>query len=78
MVTRPQNRDLLRQNGRIVFLDRPIAELSSEGRPVSQAKGVEQVAAERMGLYRAWADVTLPCTGSAAGDAALARHLLGL
>ena len=78
VVTRPQNRDLLRQNGRIVFLDRPIAELSSEGRPVSQAKGVEQVAAERMGLYRAWADVTLPCTGSAAGDAALARQLLGL
>lgn len=78
VVTRPQNRDLLRQNGRIVFLDRPIDELSSEGRPVSQAKGVEQVAAERMGLYRAWADVTLPCTGSAAGDAALARQLLGL
>lgn len=78
VVTRPENRDLLRQNGRIVFLDRPIAELSSEGRPVSQAKGVEQVAAERMGLYRGWADVTLPCTGSAAGDAELARELLGL
>ena len=78
VVTRPENRDLLRQNGRIVFLDRPVSELSSDGRPVSQTKGIERVAAERMGLYRAWADVTLPCTGSAAGDARLARELLGL
>ncbi len=78
VVTRPENRDLLRQNGRVVFLDRPVSELSSAGRPVSQAKGVERIAAERMGLYRAWADVTLPCTGSPAGDAELARELLGL
>ena len=78
VVTRPENRDLLRQNGRVVFLDRPIDELSSDGRPVSQQKGVERVAAERMGLYRAWADVTLRCTGTPAGDARLARELLGL
>ena len=78
VVTRLENRDLLRQNGRVVFLDRPNGELSDEGRPVSQARGIERVAAERMGLYCAWADVTLPCTGSAEGDADLARELLGL
>lgn len=76
VVTRPENYDLLHQNGRIVLLDRPLSELSSEGRPMSQARGVEQLARERMGLYRSWADVTVGCTGSAAGDAELALRLL--
>ena len=78
VVTQGRNYDLLHQNGSIVFLDRPVAELSSEGRPVSQAKGVERVAAERMGLYRAWADVRVACTGSPAGDAQAVREALGL
>ena len=78
VVTRRRNYPLLHQNGTIVFLDRPVEELSDAGRPVSQAKGVERVAEERMGLYRSWADVTVACTGSAEGDAALARQLLGL
>lgn len=69
VVTRPENHDLLRQNSVVAMLDRPLDQLSLRGRPVSQAKGVERLAAERMGLYRAWADVVLPCTGSAAGDA---------
>ena len=78
VVTRPENYDLLHQNGRIVFLDRPIEELSSAGRPVSQAKGVIQIAQERMGLYRGWADVVVRCTGSADGDADAVRGLLEL
>lgn len=69
VVTRPENRDLLRQAGYVVFLDRPIEELSSKGRPLSQARGVEQLAQERLPLYRAWADLILPCTGSAHSDA---------
>ncbi len=77
VVTRPENYDLLHQNGRIVLLDRPLSELSTDGRPMSREHGVERLAAERMGRYRAWADVTLPCTGSAAGDAAALRDLLG-
>lgn len=76
VVTRPENYDLLHQNGTIVLLDRPLEELSSKGRPVSQAKGVARLAAERMGLYRAWADLTLTCTGSAEGDALAVRRLL--
>ena len=78
VVTRERNYPALHQNGTIVFLDRPIRELSDEGRPVSQAKGVARVAEERMGLYRSWADVTVTCTGSAEGDAARTRELLGL
>lgn len=78
VVTRPQNRDLLRQNGRVVLVDRPLNELSDKGRPVSQAKGVERLAAERMHLYHEWADVILRCTGSAQSDAELVKELLRL
>ena len=78
VVTCPQNRDLLRQNGRVVLVDRPLDELSDRGRPVSQAKGVERLAAERMHLYHEWADVILRCTGSAQSDAELVKELLRL
>nr|WP_083551510.1 shikimate kinase [Olsenella timonensis] len=78
VVTRPENYDLLHQNGTIVLLDRPLEELRSEGRPVSQSRGVERLAEERMDLYRSWADVTLRCTGSAAGDADALRASLSL
>ena len=78
VVTRPQNRDLLRQNGRVVLVDRPLDELSDKGRPVSQAKGIERLAAERMHLYHEWADVILRCTGSAQSDAELVKELLRL
>ena len=77
VVTRPENRDLLRQNGHVVMLDRPVTELSSKGRPMSKSKGVEQLAQERMGAYRSWADLIVACTGSAEGDAALITRKLG-
>ena len=78
VVTRPENYDLLRQNGTIVLLDRPLDQLGTEGRPVSQARGVEALAAERMPRYRAWADLVVACTGTPQGDAARIRELLGL
>ncbi len=77
VVTRPQNRDLLRQNGHVVMLDRPLGELSSKGRPMSRAKGVEQLARERMDAYRSWADLIVACTGSAEGDCELIIQRLG-
>lgn len=69
VVTRPENYALLHQNGTMVLLERPIEGLASGGRPVTQANGIERLAAERMPIYRTWADLTLACTGSAAGDA---------
>lgn len=78
IVTRPENYDLLHQNATIVMIDRPITELSSKGRPLSKSKGVEKLAEERMGLYRAWADYIQPCTGSAHGDALEIAQQLGL
>lgn len=78
VVTRPANYDLLHQNGRIVLIDRPIEQLGSDERPISQEKGVSRLALERMDTYRSWADVTVTCTGSPAGDARQTRQLLGL
>ena len=78
VVTRPENLPLMRQNGVVVMLDRPIGELSSKGRPISRSRGVEALAAERMPLYRSWADHVIPCTGSARGDAEEIRRILGL
>ena len=70
VVERPENYRLLHQNGTIVMLDRPIENLSTFGRPVSQAEGVAAIAHRRMGLYRRWADLIVPCTGTPSGDAA--------
>ena len=78
VVTRPENYPLLHQNGTIVLVERPLEELSSAGRPISAARGVEALARERGPLYRAWADVTLSCTGTPSGDAREVARLLGL
>ena len=51
------------------MIDRKAEELSSRGRPISQQRGIQALAAERMPLYRAWADTVVSCTGSARGDA---------
>lgn len=78
VVTVPANYGLLHQNGTIVFIDRPIAELETAGRPVSAAKGVETLARERMDAYRGWSDVTIASMGSPAGNARAIRDQLGL
>lgn len=57
--TRPENRDLLRQNARIVFLRRDIAALDTSDRPLSQATGAEALYQKRLPLYRAIADLTV-------------------
>ncbi|NLO49057.1 MAG: shikimate kinase [Clostridiales bacterium] len=62
VVTRKENRELLRQNSLVVFLDRPLAELSSEGRPLSQTIGAEKLADERLPLYRKWCDFQVACS----------------
>lgn len=70
VVTRERNRLPLLQNSLVVMLDRPLEELSTEGRPLSGARGVYALAAERMDAYHSWADIIHTCTGTAAGDAA--------
>ena len=64
VVTRPQNLPVLRQNGPVVLLTRGLdpddgEELTVEGRPLSQAKGLDRLRLERAPLYRAWADIAV-------------------
>lgn len=63
VVTQKRNHHPLRENGLIIFLDRPIEGLDISGRPLSQTKGVEQLYKERLPLYRALADKTFDVTG---------------
>ena len=68
-VTRPENRDLLRQNGWLIHLDRPLEALSMAGdRPLSADRtALAQRYAERKPLYEAWRDLSLsaPSPGEA-------------
>ena len=57
VVTREGNYELLHQNSLIAMLDRPLNELSSKGRPITQRDGISALAEQRLPLYRAWADI---------------------
>ena len=63
------NYQLLRQNGKFVYLTRPLEQLAIAGRPLSQSVGIQELAAERLPLYEAWADITFSCLGSPDADA---------
>ena len=68
VVVTPANYQLLRQNGKLVYLTRPLEELALAGRPLSQSVGIQELAAKRLPLYEAWADVTFSCLGSPEAD----------
>lgn len=59
VVTRSENQRLLRQNSRIVFLERDIESLPTDGRPVSQASSPAELAKKRLPLYNSWCDIKL-------------------
>ena len=69
VVVTPANYQLLRQNGKFVYLTRPLEELAVAGRPLSQSVGIQELAAKRLPLYEAWAEVTFSCLGSPEADA---------
>lgn len=63
VVTRPENRDLLRQNGVLVHVHRPLEELNTEGRPLSKdMESLRRMERERMPLYRRFADAQIDNT----------------
>lgn len=61
-VMRAVNQALMRRNGLILWLDRPLKDLATSGRPVTQARGVEAIYAEREPIYRHLADRHIPTT----------------
>ena len=64
VVTRPENRDPMRQNSTVIFLRRPLDRLPTEGRPLSQAGDLKQMYERRLPLYRAAADLEADNSGA--------------
>ena len=55
-----QNRAVLRQNSRIYYIKRPLDELDTAGRPLSQGDGaLERLYEQRHGVYEAFSDAQL-------------------
>lgn len=58
-ITRPENYPSLHQNGRIVWLTRPLELLPTDGRPMSQANPLEALWEKRKALYERFSDVQI-------------------
>lgn len=60
-VTRPENIPLLHQNGTVIWLRRPVEQLPTAGRPLSQANDLNRMYEVRMPLYQRCAHYTIDC-----------------
>ena len=56
IVERDINGELLRENGKVIYLQRPIEELPVENRPVSQAVDMKELYERRHRKYELWSD----------------------
>ena len=63
-VTQLRNYSFLHQNGTIVWLQRDISKLPTDGRPLSQANSLEAMYAKRKKLYQAFSDITVNNDGA--------------
>ena len=59
IVTREENLDALRQNGKIFFIERDISLLSRDGRPLSISADLNEMHAKRLPMYQKFADFTV-------------------
>lgn len=62
VIKNPNNLPLLKQNGIIVLLNRPIEQLATDGRPISMSCSLEKLANERLPIYNAWKDYSVDCS----------------
>jgi shikimate kinase len=66
VVKRPENIPILKENGIIVFLDRPVdsiaGSIDAKGRPLlsSSANRLQELYEERYGLYVKYSDILIP------------------
>jgi len=59
VVTRPENKNIIRQNSVVIYLERNIEDLATVGRPLSMRDGADALAAVRIPLYEQWSDLKL-------------------
>lgn len=75
-VIKRENRRRMRENGTVVFIERPLDELSSDGRPLSQQKSADALWDERKEFYLGAADITVrSCATPAETAEEIARWL---
>lgn len=77
VVTRPENLPLLRQNSVTLLLHRPVENLPTDGRPMSQKHGAAALYEKRKPLYEAWGEYRFECNGVESTVAAI-REALGV
>ena len=58
-IIREENRLRLKANSTVIFIDRDLDLLSTEGRPLSQSEGVKALYEKRLPIYKEVADVTV-------------------
>ncbi len=58
-VTRNDNLPLLQQNGTVIWIQRDLEQLPTDGRPISQANKLSDLYAVRRPLYQAFSDLTI-------------------
>ena len=63
-VTREENYSLLHQNGRIVWIQRELQHLPTDGRPLSQSGKLSEMYTKRKPMYQAFADYSVDNNGS--------------
>ena len=73
VLLREENRRALRQNSRMVYLDRALDALPTDGRPISQTRKLEDIYRERLPLFTGVSDVTV--ANDAAPEVVAARVL---
>ena len=77
VVKTPQNLHALRQNGPVLWVQRPIEKLATSGRPLSKGgEALRRMEHERLPLYRAAATGTVCNDGALTDTVTAALHLL--
>ena len=70
-----RNHGPLRENGRVYYIERPLDQLATDGRPLSSSRqALETLLRQRESAYRAISDCRIPNTGSIEEDAELIRN----
>ena len=63
-ITRPENYRSLHQNGRIIWIQRDIDALPTDGRPISQSSNLQKLFHARKPMYEAFSDDTVSNDGT--------------
>ena len=75
-MTRAENYRPMAQNGILLWLKRDIADLPTDGRPLSQKSKLEDMYRIRRPLYEAFADITVDAAETPEATAQLAVRAL--